>query len=127
MNMREISQITDWAINSFHKTSTKAHAASDLGIDIDTDLYLYPDNQIERFENSEVFNEILSLIETQLPEKMVRILKLRFFEEVSIKEIAEIENMATSSIYRIVNRALSAIRSMDEIQGMEEFSQIDLK
>ena len=56
-------------------------------------------------------SEYLNLVLNSLPEKVANILRMRFFDELTLREIAAIEGVSRSRIGNIVNKGLRLLRT----------------
>lgn len=77
-------------------------------IDFDEDIHTYED-QSNSNKRVKLFNKILNIIET-LPDKYKSVIKLRFLDLKSIKEVAQQIGVSNSNLTTIQNRALKKIR-----------------
>ena len=102
------------ARRSFSAASLDAPVA---GADTPRRLDRLPDHH-ERLERSPEWSD-LSLVLEDLPEREQRILYLRFFEDMSQSEIAEIVGISQMHVSRLLRRSFEQLRELIEGQGLE--------
>ena len=74
----------------------------EYGTDLLNDIKLYDDSLEEYWKKENAINNVVDLI-AELPDNQQTIIRLRFFKDLSFKEIAEIENIS-------INTALGRMR-----------------
>lgn len=74
----------------------------DYEVDLLNDIKLCDDGLEEYWQKENMINDVIDLID-QLPENQQTIVKMRFFKEMSFKDIAAAENIS-------INTALGRIR-----------------
>ncbi len=90
-------------IDSFRKAKNDNTVSNDdYEIDLLNDIKLCDDGLEEYWQKENMINNVIDLID-QLPENQQTIVKMRFFKEMSFKDIAASENIS-------INTALGRIR-----------------
>lgn len=90
-------------IDSFRKTkSDNTVSNDDYEVDLLNDIKLCDDGLEEYWQKENMINDVIDLID-QLPENQQTIVRMRFFKEMSFKDIAVAENIS-------INTALGRIR-----------------
>lgn len=90
-------------IDSFRKTkSDNTLSNDDYEVDLLNDIKLCDDGLEEYWQKENMINDVIDLID-QLPENQQTIVRMRFFKEMSFKDIAVAENIS-------INTALGRIR-----------------
>ncbi len=90
-------------IDSFRKAkSDNTVSNDDYEVDLLNDIKLCDDGLEEYWQKENMINNVIDLI-NQLPENQQTIVKMRFFKEMSFKDIAAAENIS-------INTALGRIR-----------------
>lgn len=90
-------------IDSFRKIKNDNTVSNDdYEVDLLNDIKLCDDGLEEYWQKENIINDVIDLID-QLPENQQTIVKMRFFKEMSFKDIAAAENIS-------INTALGRIR-----------------
>jgi RNA polymerase sigma factor (sigma-70 family) len=90
-------------IDSFRKIKNDNTVSNDdYEVDLLNDIKLCDDGLEEYWQKENMINDVIDLID-QLPENQQTIVKMRFFKEMSFKDIAAAENIS-------INTALGRIR-----------------
>ena len=85
----------------------------DSDVDLFNDCKLYDDSIEYDMVRDQVFADIVKLVE-HLPENQKEVLKMRFFEDLSFKEIADITGVSINTALGRMRYALLNIRRMAE-------------
>ncbi|HOI26342.1 MAG TPA: sigma-70 family RNA polymerase sigma factor [Paludibacteraceae bacterium] len=117
-----ITRIAHNLIIDYFRRERNEHTVSndDSDVDLFNDIKLYNDSIEDNMVKEQVFADIINLVE-HLPENQKEVLKMRFFEDLSFKEIAD--NTGVS-----INTALGRMRyAILNMRKMAEENQISLE
>ncbi len=91
--------------------------------DITADLSISPENEYIHLEQQQTQQKHLGSYLKMLPSNHQQVLALRFYEEMSYAEIADLMGIKEQSVRNIVQRAISKLRSlMESEQGSKLLS-----
>lgn len=101
-------------VDSYRKEKNENTVSNeDSEIDLFNDIRLYNDSIEDDIVKEQVFVDLLRLLE-HLPESQKQVLKMRFFEDLSFKEIADTTGVSINTALGRMRYAIMNMRKMAE-------------
>ncbi len=111
-SFRGDSQLRTWALGIAINVAREMRRANRGGGELDADLYAAAESEMSPPASAELEERRQQLHATlgELPERQREAVVLRFFEEMSVEQTAEVMNCATGTVKATVHQALRSLR-----------------